>query len=82
MGEQGRGFCQLWGAMGARAVEHLRQVMGELQVADVRTQVLLSLFTDFENFKAFKPGPHHKANLYNMIDEVIAWGTALKTLRG
>jgi len=34
------------------AVESLRLVMGELQVADVRAQVALSLFTDFENFTA------------------------------
>ena len=29
--------------------------MGELMVADVRAQVLLSLFTDFEGFKTFNP---------------------------
>ena len=32
---------------GARAGEHLRLVAGELQMADVRTSVTLSLFTDF-----------------------------------
>ena len=32
---------------GARAVEHLRLVAGELQTADVRTNVSVSLFTDF-----------------------------------
>lgn len=32
--------------------------MAELQVADVRSQVALSLFTDFENMQAFKPLPH------------------------
>jgi len=31
--------------------------MGELQVADVKAQVGISLFTDFENFTAFKPSP-------------------------
>ena len=30
-------------------------MMGELKVADVRAQVALSLFTDFENFTTFKP---------------------------
>ena len=40
---------------GARAVENLRLIMGELQVADVRSQVMLSLMTDFENFTVFKP---------------------------
>ena len=40
---------------GARAAEHLRLVAGELQMADVRTNVALSLFTEFENFTEFKP---------------------------
>jgi NAD(P)H-dependent FMN reductase len=66
---------------GSRAVEHLRQIMGELQVADVRAQVLLSLYTDFESFSAFKPNPMHEANLATMLDQVVAWGGALKTLR-
>src|SRR6059058_248325 len=49
------GFVGYGSAGGVRAVEHLRLVMGELQVADVRAQVMLSLFTDFENFTIFKP---------------------------
>ena len=36
---------------GARAAEHLRGILGELAVADVRTHPTLSLFTDFENFR-------------------------------
>jgi hypothetical protein len=36
-------------------VEHLRLIAGELQMADVRNQVALLLFTDFENFSVFKP---------------------------
>jgi len=40
---------------GARAVENLRLIIGELQVADVRSQVMLSLMTDFKNFTVFKP---------------------------
>jgi NAD(P)H-dependent FMN reductase len=67
---------------GGRAVEHLRMVMGELQVADVRAQVLLSLYTDFENFSAFKPNPIHEASLATMLDQVTAWGGAMKTVRG
>ncbi len=75
------GFVSYGSAGGTRAVEHLRLIMGELQVADVRTQVYLSLFTDFENFSIFKPAPSHEKALHAMIDQVIAWGTTLKTLR-
>jgi NAD(P)H-dependent FMN reductase len=75
------GFVGYGSALGARAVEHLRLVMGELQVADVRAQVGLSLFTDFENFSVFKPAAHHEKALNVVIDQVIAWSGALKTLR-
>ncbi len=40
---------------GARAAEHLRGILGELLVADVRVHPTLSLYTDFENFRTFKP---------------------------
>lgn len=75
------GFVGYGSALGARAVESLRLVMGEIKVADVRAQVGLSLFTDFENFSVFKPAPQHEKSVNAMIDEVIAWGGALKTLR-
>lgn len=75
------GFVSYGSAGGARAVEQLRLVMGELMVADVRAQVMLSLFTDFENFSKFKPDPRHEAEVNTMLDQVIAWGEALKGLR-
>jgi NAD(P)H-dependent FMN reductase len=75
------GFVSYGSAGGTRAVEQLRLVMGELQVADVRAQVMLSLATDFENYSAFKPAERHEKVLNTVFDQVIAWGGALKTLR-
>jgi NAD(P)H-dependent FMN reductase len=75
------GFVGYGSAGGTRAVESLRLVMGELQVADVRSQVMLSLHTDFENFSVFKPAARHEASVNAMLDQLIAWGGALKTLR-
>lgn len=76
------GFVGYGSAGGARAVEHLRGYMGELQIADVRAQVAFSLVADFESYTTFKPsGPHHERALQTMLDQVIRWGTALKTLR-
>ena len=75
------GFVGYGGALGTRAVENLRLVMGELQVADVRAQVGLSLYTDFENFSVFKPTPQQETSVNAMLDEVISWGGALRTLR-
>ena len=67
---------------GARAAEHLRGILGELAVADVRTHPTLSLFTDFENGSDFKPQDLHLDNVNMMLDQVISWSTALKTVRG
>ena len=53
----------------------------EIKVAPVRAQVGLSLFTDFENFTTFKPRPEQQKNVNAMLDDLIAWGRALQTLR-
>jgi NAD(P)H-dependent FMN reductase len=66
---------------GTRAAEHLRLVAGELQMADVRTNVALSLFTDFENFTELRPGAHQPQLLDTLFGEVIAWSEALAPLR-
>jgi len=76
------GFVGYGGAGGVRAVENLRLVMGEIKIADVQAQVALSMFSDFENFTTFKPHEHHDKSVHLMADEVIAWGGALKGLRG
>lgn len=76
------GFVGYGSMGGSRAVEHLRLIMGELSVADVRNQVGLSLFTDFENFTTFKPTAMQEGAVGRMLDQVVAWGGALKGLRG
>ncbi len=75
------GIVSYGGVGGARAAEHLRLVLGELQIADVRQQVALSLITEFENFSVFKPNDYSAASLGTLLDQVIAWSTALAPLR-
>ncbi len=79
--DKAAGFVSYGSAGGARAVEQLRLVVSELQMAHVRKQVMFSLFTDFENFRVFAPDPRHEAEVDAMLDQVVAWGSALKTLR-
>ncbi|MFI5960303.1 NADPH-dependent FMN reductase [Cryptosporangium sp. NPDC051539] len=66
---------------GARAIEHLRGIASELQIAHVRTQLSFSLFTDFENFSVFRPGPQHDAAVGTLFDQLESWTGALKPLR-
>jgi NAD(P)H-dependent FMN reductase len=75
------GFVSYGTTGGVRAVEHLRGVMAELQIADVRAHVSLSLYTDFENFTTFKPADGHKAQVSLMLDQVVNWAGAMKGLR-
>ncbi|HEV2717165.1 MAG TPA: NAD(P)H-dependent oxidoreductase [Terriglobales bacterium] len=71
-----------YGSVGAaRAVEQLRLVLAEVQIATVRNQVLLSLFTDFENFSVFKPATRQEKSVNAMIDQVVAWAGAFTSLR-
>src|SRR5712675_1139715 len=65
------GFVGYGSVGGARAVEQLRLVMGEVLVADVRAQVALSMHDDFEHFTTFKPRPQHEASVNAMLDQVI-----------
>lgn len=74
------GFVSYGSAGGARAVEQLRLSMGELQVADVRQQVMFSLFTDFEKTK-LKPSAQHEKDLKTMLDQLVAWSAALRAVR-
>ncbi len=75
------GFVSYGSAGGARAVEHLRQVMGELQVTDVRPQVLLYNQQDFENYTIFKPKEVHRKMLNSMLDKLVQWGEVLQKMR-
>ena len=79
--DKAAGFVSYGGAGGARAVEQLRLVLAEVHIATVRNQVLLSMFTDFENFSIFKPAPQHEKSVNAVFDQVIAWSGALKALR-
>jgi NAD(P)H-dependent FMN reductase len=79
--DKAAGFVGYGSAGGTRAVEHLRGIMGEIKVADVRAQVALSLFTDFENFTTFKPQPGQETAVEAMLGDLIPWGRALQAMR-
>ncbi|GIF15661.1 NADPH-dependent FMN reductase [Actinoplanes teichomyceticus] len=75
------GFVSYGSAGGTRAVEQLRLIAAELQMATVRSQVALSLFTDFENFSTFRPTANHDAAMNTMFEQLVSWSTAMKTVR-
>jgi NAD(P)H-dependent FMN reductase len=68
-------------AGGAGAAGQLRKVCGQLGMADVSKHVLLSVHTDFENFTVFRPNGYAEVTLAGLLDQVVAWSTALAPLR-
>lgn len=65
---------------GARAVEHLRLVLSQLQVATVSAFVGLSLQHDFENW-SLKPTAAAEAGLTPLFDQLESWSGALAGVR-
>lgn len=74
-------FVSYGSAGGARAVEHLRGILSEMQVAHVRNAVLMSLFTDFENFSVFTPTDPATAAVEPMIEQLVSWTKAMEQVR-
>jgi NAD(P)H-dependent FMN reductase len=66
---------------GVRAAEHLRLVLGELQIADVRQQVSFSLITDFENYTSFAPKGGQEGQLDTQLNQLVSWSGALRSVR-
>ena len=79
--DKAAGFVSYGVDGGVRAVEHLRQVLGELKVADVRSAVGLTFADDFEGYARFAPRDAQEAGVTGMLDELVAWATALRTIR-
>lgn len=71
-----------YGAIGgARAAEHLRNILGQLNVADISRQVMFNLFTDFDEKKNFVPQDLHMKAFQDLISQVELWAKAFKSIR-
>lgn len=79
--DKAAGFVSYGVDGGLRAVEQLRLVMSELRVATVRSQVALSFPHDYQDWSELAPSEQQPERLTEMLDELVAWGGALRTLR-
>ncbi len=75
------GFVGYGVSGGSSTVEQLRAIMAKLQITDVRAQVLLKITNDIAEHDKFIPASPHKLILYEMIDQIIYWGDAMKKVR-
>jgi NAD(P)H-dependent FMN reductase len=66
---------------GARAIEHLRLILAEVKVADVRTPVTLRFGEDFAGYNELTPRDSQQQAVQAMLDDLLSWGQALAALR-
>ena len=74
------GFVSYGTSYGVRAVEHLRGVAGELQMADIRNQVRFALPGNFPN-RVLTPGPEHDTQATDLFDQLELWAGAMRSVR-
>jgi NAD(P)H-dependent FMN reductase len=74
------GFVSYGTSFGVRAVEHLRGVAGELQMADIRNQVRFSVPGNFPD-RVFTPGAEHRGQAVALFEQLESWAGALRTVR-
>ncbi|GAA4978767.1 NAD(P)H-dependent oxidoreductase [Yinghuangia aomiensis] len=75
------GFVSLGTSGGVRAVEHLRLVAAELQMATVQAQLPLFVATDFSDYPRFSPIASREDELTRVLDQLESWATALGSIR-
>ena len=75
------GLVTYGSAGGVRAGEHLRQIAGELKMADVRAQVMLQFGQDFDANYQFAPRAFQEQAVHAMLAELVAWAGALRNVR-
>jgi len=75
------GFVSYGSVGGIRAVEQLRLIVAELQMASVRAQAALTLAEDFTDYTEFTPRPEKTEEVTVMLDQVVRWAGALAPLR-
>jgi NAD(P)H-dependent FMN reductase len=66
---------------GTRAIEHLRLILSEVKVADIRTSITLRFGEDFAGYTTLTPRPNQHQAVQAMLDDLLSWGRALTTLR-
>jgi len=77
-------FVSYGSAMGARAVQQLRETMIEVQIAPVRSSVhipVATLWAHYQNGDVDKGLAELGAQVQTMIDDLLWWTTALKAAR-
>ena len=74
-------ICCYGSSGGLRVAEQLKLVLGELQIATVRSQVSISIYDDMTDFSVMSPRDYQPRNRTSMFDQLERWAGALRQLR-
>jgi NAD(P)H-dependent FMN reductase len=74
------GFVSYGSMGGARAVEHLRGILSELQVAHVRHHVAMPMALEFPRFQ-FTPSQISVDSVQAMLNQLLPWTRAMAAVR-
>lgn len=66
---------------GARVAEHMRQVVANFSMYDVRAAMALMRWTEFDGDGAFVPKDSRAAEFASLLDELVPASKAMATLR-
>jgi len=75
------GIVSYGSTLGVTATNDLRLILSVPKVAVVGPSVAMSLFTDIQDMREFSPASFHEDSLNKVLDDLVAWSTALKTIR-
>lgn len=75
------GFVSYGADKGVRSVDALRQVVANVQMADIRQTVPISIFTDVDENGVFQPNEQHEASADALLDQLTSWAEAMKSVR-
>lgn len=73
-----------WGAIGGgvRAVEHLRGILAELKVYDLREQIVIpNFYLKFDDQGRYRFGESEERQATAMLDELVFWAEQMRTAR-
>ena len=73
-----------WGAIagGVRAVEHLRGILAELKVYDLREQIVIpNFYLKFDDQGRYRFGEAEEQQATAMLDELVFWTEQMRTAR-
>ncbi|WP_154793906.1 NADPH-dependent FMN reductase [Occultella kanbiaonis] len=74
-------FVSYGAAGGVRAVEQIRLIAAEVQLATVAAQVTLPIEVDFPSYPGFSPAPSRAAALERLFGQLELWSDALAPVR-